>query len=83
LNEDDHNISHQDNGGTDHMISLENFRSQVEKLKDMFDVLPIEVPAATMINQLYLELRDIMRLQVESISVQGNNRVLMQTLTPL
>lgn len=47
----------------------------------MFDVPPIEVPAATMINHLHLELRDIMRFQAESITIQGNNRVLMQTLT--
>lgn len=65
------------------MISLEDFKTQVEKLKGMFDVPPIEVPATTMINQLHLELRDIMRLQVESISIQGNNRALMQTLAPM
>lgn len=45
----------------------------------MFSIPPIEVPAETMINQLYLEIRDIMRLQAESITVQGNNRVLLQT----
>lgn len=45
----------------------------------MFAIPPIEVPAETMINQLYLELRDIMRLQAEGITVQGNNRMLMQT----
>lgn len=63
------------------MISLADFRNQVEKLKEMFDIPPIEVPAVTMINHLHLELRDIMRLQAESITIQGNNRVLMQTLT--
>lgn len=45
----------------------------------MFAIPPIEVPAETMINQLYLELRDIMRLQAEGITVQGNSRMLMQT----
>lgn len=49
----------------------------------MFDIPPIEVPAVTMINQLYLELRDIMRLQAESVTVQGNNRALMQAMTQL
>lgn len=66
----------------DHVISLDDFRRQVTKLKAMFDVPPIEVPAATMINQLFLEMRDVMRLQAESIQIQGNNRALMQTMNP-
>lgn len=81
LDEDDHSASHHDGEDTDHLISLDDFKNQVEKLKEMFDVPPIEVPAATMINHLHLELRDIMRFQAESITIQGNNRVLMQTLT--
>lgn len=58
---------------------MSGFRDQAEKLKNMFAIPPIEVPAETMINQLYLELRDIMRLQAEGITVQGNSRMLMQT----
>lgn len=82
LNEDNYHITHQDNGGMDHIISLDDFRNQVTKLKAMFDVPPIEVPATTMVNQLFLELRDMMRLQAESIQIQGNNRALMQTINP-
>ncbi|KAL9542636.1 hypothetical protein MBANPS3_008515 [Mucor bainieri] len=77
----DQDIAHHDNGGgMDHVISLDDFKRQVAKLKAMFDVPPIEVPAATMINQLFLEMRDVMRLQAESIQIQGNNRALMQTM---
>ncbi|KAK4518369.1 uncharacterized protein ATC70_001722 [Mucor velutinosus] len=82
LDQDNYHISHQDNGGMDHVISLDDFRKQVTKLKAMFDVPPIEVPAAIMINQLFLEMRDVMRLQAESIQIQGNNRALMQTISP-
>jgi hypothetical protein len=66
----------------DHVISLDDFRNQVTKLKEMFDIPSIEVPAVTMINQLFLELRDVMRLQAESMQMQGNNRALMQTISP-
>lgn len=79
MDQHDQNTSHQENGGTDYIISMSDFREQAEKLKDMFDVPPIEVPAEAMVNQLYLELRDIMKLQAESFILQGNNRVLMQT----
>jgi hypothetical protein len=65
----------------DHMVSIAEFKNQVERLRSMFDIPPIEVPAPTMINQLFLEVRDIMRLQAESITFQGNNRVLMQAMT--
>lgn len=63
------------------MISLDTFRDQVEKLKEMFDVPPIEVPAATMVDHLILELRDIMRLQAEGQTIQGSNRILQQTMS--
>ncbi|KAI9478246.1 MAG: hypothetical protein EXX96DRAFT_483197 [Benjaminiella poitrasii] len=81
LDKDTNRSTYQDNGVIDHLVSLDDFRKQVEKLKEMFDVPPIEVPAATMINQLFLELRDIMRLEAESIIVQSNNRALAQTMT--
>ncbi|CEP14719.1 hypothetical protein [Parasitella parasitica] len=76
LNQDHYHISHQDNGGMDYVISLDDFQNQVIKLKGMFDVPSIEVPAATMMNQLFLEMRDIMRLQAESMQMQDNNRAL-------
>lgn len=61
---------------------METFRNQAEKVKEMFDVPPIEVPAATMVDHLTLELRDIMRLQAEGLNVQGNTRALYQTMNP-
>ncbi|CEP14718.1 hypothetical protein [Parasitella parasitica] len=66
LNQDHYHIPHQDNGGMDYVISLDDFQNHVIKLKGMFDVPSIEVPAATMMNQLFLEMRDIMRLQAET-----------------
>jgi hypothetical protein len=65
----------------DNVISLEDFTAQVQKLRDMFDIPPVEVPAITMVNQLFLEVRDIMRLQAESLIFQGNSRALLQTIS--
>jgi hypothetical protein len=64
------------------MISITDFKNQVEKLKEMFDIPPIEVPTSTMINHLFLEMREITRLQAERLKFQGINRVLMKALAP-
>ena len=79
--DDGSNITQSDHGGPDHILTLEDFRNQTEKLREMFDVPPVEVPLPTMMDQMFLEMRDIMRLQAESITVQGSNRALMHTLT--
>ncbi|KAI8080755.1 uncharacterized protein B0P05DRAFT_578990 [Gilbertella persicaria] len=71
---------HQDTAGMEHLVALDEFQKRVQKFKDMFDIPPVQVPFTTMIDQLFLELRDVMRLQAESITVQSNNRALMQTM---
>lgn len=63
------------------MISVVDFKSQIEKLIEMFDIPPIKVSASNMINRLFLEMREIMRLQAESVTFQRNNRDLMQAMT--
>ncbi|KAI8967149.1 hypothetical protein BDF20DRAFT_928786 [Mycotypha africana] len=67
---------HQHPEAIDHDISLNQFRKQVKKLLAMFTMPPVEVPAARMIHQLFLELRDAMRLlQNDSHVSEINERI--------
>ncbi|KAI8060907.1 hypothetical protein BC940DRAFT_327925 [Gongronella butleri] len=45
---------------------MDQFQQQVTRVRQMFTVPPIQVPAQTLVDQLYLELREIMRLQSTS-----------------
>lgn len=38
----------------------------------MFTAPPVQVPVSTLIDQLYLELRDVMRLQAETALFQSS-----------
>ncbi|KAI9256703.1 hypothetical protein BY458DRAFT_535349 [Sporodiniella umbellata] len=62
------------------IVSMANFKRRIVRIKSMFEVPPLELPDATLINQLLLELRDIMRLEVESVGLQGNGRTLTNTI---
>ncbi|RCI06289.1 hypothetical protein CU098_009425 [Rhizopus stolonifer] len=62
------------------VVSMANFKRRINRIKSMFETPPLELPESTLINQLLLELRDIMRLEVESVNLQGNNRILTHTL---
>lgn len=60
------------------VVFIANFKRRIAKTKSMFDTPPFEVPENTLINQLLLELRDVMRLEAESVVMQGNTRILTQ-----
>lgn len=60
------------------VVFIANFKRRITKTKSMFDTPPFEVPENTLINQLLLELRDVMRLEAESVIMQGNSRILTQ-----
>ncbi|KAI9262296.1 hypothetical protein BDA99DRAFT_438784 [Phascolomyces articulosus] len=52
--------------------TLNDFESQVKHIQRMFVTPPVQVPAAMLNDQLFLELRDVMRLQAETIMFQSN-----------
>ncbi|KAI8096918.1 uncharacterized protein BX664DRAFT_257113 [Halteromyces radiatus] len=64
---DDNNERKEDDDDT---IPLVDFKQQAERIRRMFNIPPIEVPAVTLIDQLYLELKDIMRLQSATTTYQ-------------
>ncbi|ORX50543.1 hypothetical protein DM01DRAFT_317113 [Hesseltinella vesiculosa] len=45
---------------------VDQFQHQVVRVRQMFNVPPIQVPMHTLVDQLYLELRQVMRLQATS-----------------
>lgn len=45
------------------MKPFTEFKQQAIRVRQMFVIPPIEVPTITLIEQLYLELKDIIRLQ--------------------
>ncbi|KAF7724279.1 hypothetical protein EC973_001180 [Apophysomyces ossiformis] len=67
--------------GMDEFTPVGEFRSQVQKVRRMFDMAPVQVPVPRLIDQLYLELRDIMRLQAEGLVFQNNARIPTMTIT--
>ena len=52
--------------------ALSEFKSQVNHIQRMFITPPVQVPAATLNDQLLLELRDVMRLQAETMMFQSS-----------
>jgi hypothetical protein len=49
---------------------LTELLQRAERVRKMFVIPPIEVPAITLIDHLYLELKEIMRLQSATASYQ-------------
>ncbi|ORE20423.1 hypothetical protein BCV71DRAFT_175808 [Rhizopus microsporus] len=60
----------------DQVVVIANFKRQVTKIRTMLDVPPAEAPLALLVDQLRMELREIMRLEVETIITHGVNREL-------
>ncbi|KAG0186217.1 hypothetical protein DFQ28_008166 [Apophysomyces sp. BC1034] len=73
-------ISHE-TSGVDELIPVDEFKTQVQKVRRMFDTVPIQVPVPILIDQLQLELRDIMRLQAEGLMFHNSTRSLTMTIT--
>ncbi|KAL0087116.1 hypothetical protein F4703DRAFT_1735366 [Phycomyces blakesleeanus] len=55
---------------------LYEFKGRVTKVRQMFDVPPIEVPADMLIDQLYLVLRSVMQSQADNLAFPGATRVM-------
>ncbi|KAI9303278.1 hypothetical protein BJ944DRAFT_165714 [Cunninghamella echinulata] len=53
----------QNNDNDDIIKPFIEFKQQAKRIRQMFIIPPIEAPTATLIEQLYLELKDIVRLQ--------------------
>ncbi|KAI9311467.1 hypothetical protein BX666DRAFT_929792 [Dichotomocladium elegans] len=51
-------------------------KSQVANVLEMFTTPPVEIPMNNLVDQLFLELRDVMRLQAETVAFQTNGRPL-------
>ncbi|KAI8366708.1 uncharacterized protein BYT42DRAFT_540161 [Radiomyces spectabilis] len=67
----------------DQSAPLEAFIEQVAKVRKMFFIPPIEIPTTTLIDQLYLDLREIMRYQAESVAFQEPARALSLTMNSI
>ncbi|EIE91229.1 hypothetical protein RO3G_15940 [Rhizopus delemar RA 99-880] len=78
LDEIGNSIFMQEEQEAERVVFIANFKRRITKTKSMFDTPPFEVPENTLINQLLLELRDVMRLEAESVIMQGNSRILTQ-----
>ncbi|KAI9029113.1 hypothetical protein CLU79DRAFT_736311 [Phycomyces nitens] len=55
---------------------INEFRRKVTKVRQMFEVPSIEVPADILIEQLYLGLRSVMQSQADNLSFPGATRVM-------
>ncbi|CAO3615313.1 unnamed protein product [Cunninghamella echinulata] len=53
----------QNNDNDDIIKPFIEFKQQAKRIRQMFIIPPIEAPTTTLIEQLYLELKDIVRLQ--------------------
>lgn len=67
LGDDDDDDDDEENAIT----QLSELLQQAERVRKMFAIPPIEVPAITLIDHLYLELKEIMRLQSAASSYQN------------
>lgn len=54
---------------------LEDLVKQAAAVRDMFTIPSIQVPTNVLVDQLFLELRDIMRLQSETVLLQSSSGV--------
>ncbi|KAI8993718.1 hypothetical protein BDB01DRAFT_715878 [Pilobolus umbonatus] len=59
----------------DQSMSLDDFKNDIRKLRNMFDIPPVEVPAPVMINQMFIDLKEIMRLQAENMVIMDTRQV--------
>lgn len=51
----------------------QDLKKETIRVRSMFTAPPVEVPVSTLIDQLYLELRDVMRLQAETALFQSSS----------
>ena len=51
---------------------LNEFENQVKHIQRMFITPPVQVPTTMLNDQLFLELRDVMRLQAETLMFQSS-----------
>ncbi|KAI9498426.1 hypothetical protein BDB00DRAFT_754914 [Zychaea mexicana] len=65
-------IMHSNGQAAQELMTLNEFRNQVQHIQRMFVTPPVQVPLATLNDQLFLELRDVMRLQAETIMFQSS-----------
>ncbi|KAI8139159.1 hypothetical protein BJV82DRAFT_646300 [Fennellomyces sp. T-0311] len=65
-------IGHRSNEVGQERAALNEFKSQVNHIQRMFTTPPVQVPTAMLNDQLFLELRDVMRLQAETIMFQSS-----------
>ncbi|KAI7849649.1 hypothetical protein BDC45DRAFT_546878 [Circinella umbellata] len=66
-------ITQQSNGYVgQERVALNEFEMQVKHIQRMFITPPVQVPTTMLNDQLFLELRDVMRLQAETIMFQSS-----------